>query len=330
MTSQTPRNSFPYPSEREEPFFESFKAGVLAEDAAMFANADNSNIQFTGGGVFSWDAPNDLLFWTDIVRVNGFHTAFGGSIPVGSILIQPDEVIYFQMPRLVQGSDSDLELFRSSRIFLEGARLHDLRLFCVRKDTTLYFYNGLSLKDQDTGVLFGQGLLPKQSVLPHQHEPAFLYVTPAPGLFTITPTPVLTAPDLVRMDVFRNGQLMSDPDDYSVNLNTGIITLVTPTVVVPYPDKFIVWRELRDTSVTVSGHQHAAKLLLTPTVGTSVLNALASSPFLLRVDVFRNGQLLSEGASEDYTVDLGTGLITLSVSSAAGDKFEIFRELAVP
>lgn len=330
MTELTPRNQFPYPSEREEPFYESYKAGEIQKDASIFANADNSNLQFIGGGTFSWDAANDLLFWTDTIQVNGFHTPFGGYIPTGSVLIEPDEVVYFKMPRLVQNSDMELDLYRSSRIYVEGVRLNDLRLFVVRKNDTLYFYNGKSLQDGDTGVLFGSGLLPLASVLPHQHEPAYDYVAPASGIFAINPTPVLTAPDLVRVDVFRNGQLLSDPDDYTVDLNTGTITLVVATTVTPNPDKFRVWRETRDTSVTVSSHQHASKLILKPTPATAVLNALASSPFLLRVDVFRNGQLLTEGAGDDYTVDLGTGLITLSVPSVLNDVFEIFRELALP
>lgn len=330
MTELTPRNAFPYPSEREEPFYDSFKAGEVQKDASIFANADNSNLQFMGGGVFSWDAANDLLFWTDTIQVNGFHTSFGGYIATGSILLQEDEVVYFQMPRLVQEADQELTLYRSSRIFVEGVRLNDLRLFVTRKGDTLYFYNGKSLQDGDTGALFGAGLLPFASVLPHQHEPAYDYVAPSAGLFTITPTPVLTSPDLIRMDVFRNGQLLSEPDDYTVDLATGVITLVVPTTVTPNPDKFRVWRELRDTSVTVSSHQHATKLILKPTPATAVLNALASSPFLLRVDVFRNGQLLTEGAGDDYTVDLGTGLITLAVPSVLNDVFEIFRELAIP
>ena len=332
MSELTPRNNFPFPSEREEPFYDTFKAGELAKDASIFANADNSNIQFVGGGVFSWDASNDLLFWTEDVFVSGFHTAFGGTIPTGSILIQEDEVVYFEMPRLVQTQNATLQLFRSSRIFLEGTRLNDLRLFVVRKGDTLYFYNGLSLQDGDTGVLFGQGLLPLQTVLPHEHLPAFLYIAPAAGIFTITPTPIETAPDLVRMDVYRNGQLQVEgaTEDYTVDLNTGIITLNVPTVVVPNPDKFVVWREVRDTTVTVTSHQHASKLVLSPTPGTAVLSALASSPFLLRVDLFRNGMLQTEGATEDYTVDLVTGLITLSTPSVFGDKFEIFRELGIP
>jgi hypothetical protein len=333
MSELTPRNLFPYPSEREQPFWDVFKAGQLAQDAAIFANSDNSNIVWQKGGIFSWDASTNIVFWTDTIFVNGFHSPFGGFIPEGSVQIQENEVIYFQMPRLVQNDNDELELFRSSRIFLEGARLHDLRLFVTRRDDVLYFAQGCSLKDGDTGVLFEAGLIKISTVLPHQHESAWLFIAPAAGLNTLTPLPSLVAPDLVRMDVYRNGQLLAEgaPEDYTVDLVTGIITLNVPTVVVPNPDKFVVFRETRDSSgVSVSSHQHAPTLLLKPTPGTSVLNALATAPFLLRIDLYRNGQLLADGASEDYTIDLSTGLISLAVASVFGDKFEIHRELGIP
>jgi hypothetical protein len=333
MSELSPRNSFPYPSEREQPFYETFKAGELAKDAAIFANSDNSNVVWQKGGIFSWDAATGVLFWTDTIYVNGYHSPFGGYIPEGSILLQEDEVIYFKFPRLVQNDNTQLQLFRSSRIYLEGTRLHDLKLFVARRDNVLYFANGMTLKDGDTGPLFEAGLIKLTTVVPHQHEPAWLYIAPAAGITTLTPTPIIVAPDLVRVDVWRNGQLQVPgvTEDYTVNLVTGVITLNVPTVVVPNPDKFIVFRETRDLSgVSVSSHQHIPSLVLYPTPTTTVLNALATAPFLLRVDVFRNGQLLSEGASEDYTVNLATGLITLAIPSVLNDKFEIWRELAVP
>lgn len=329
MVELTPRNFFPFPSERDQPFFDTFKSGEIAKDASIFANADNSNIQFMGGGNVSWDATTELLFWTSSIQVNGFHSSFGGTIPTGSVFIESDEVIFFTMPRLVQAADSPLTLFRSSRIFAEGVRLNDLRLFVTRKGSTLYFSNGLSLKDGDTGTLFGQGLQPLPSVIPHEHQPSVTFVAPSAGIIVISPMPLIISPDLAVVEVYKNGLLLVNPDDYIVDLGTGVITLVQPTVVVPNPDRYVIWRETRDTTVTVSSHQHAAKLILKPTPGTSVLNALVTSPFLLRVDVFRNGSLLVEGATDDYTVDLGTGQITLSTPSAAGDKFELARELAI-
>ena len=129
MTELTPRNNFPYPSEREEPFYDSFKSGELAKDAAVYANSDNSNVQFVGGGIFSWDATSDFLFWTDTIQVNGWHSPFGGSIPSGSIFVQQDEVVFFTLPRLVQTADTTLQLYKSNQLFQEGVRLHDLKLF---------------------------------------------------------------------------------------------------------------------------------------------------------------------------------------------------------
>jgi hypothetical protein len=333
VSELTPRNLIPYPSEREQPFWDVFKAGQLASDSALFANSDNSNVIWQKGGVFSWDAANDLLFWTDTIFVNGFHSPFGGRISEASIILQENEVIFFQFPRLVQTTDTELTLFRSSRVFLEGVRLHDLKVFVTRRDNVIYFANGCSLKDGDTGAVFESGLIKLTTVLPHKHEAAWLFISPSAGITTLSPVPVLTAPDLFRVDVFRNGQLLVEgaTEDYTLDLITGDITLLVPTVVVPNPDKFIVFRETRDSSgVTVSSHQHIVALVLNPTPGTGVLNALATAPFLLRVDVYRNGQLLSPGASEDYTIDLTTGLITLAVPSAFGDKFEIHRELGIP
>jgi hypothetical protein len=338
MSELTPRNDFPYPSEREQPFYDAYKAGELAKDAAIFANSDNSNVVWQKGGIFSWDAATNTLFWTDTIYVNGHHSAFGGLIPEGSVVLQENEVIYFQLPRLVQNEDMELDLFRSTRIFKEGARLHDLRLFVTRRDDVLYFANGCTLRDGDTGVLFEAGLVKTSTVLPHEHQPAWRWIAPAAGINTLTPLPIITTPDLFRIDVWRNGQLLNEgaTEDYTVDLTTGIITLLVPTVIVPGPDKFIVFRETRDaTGVTFSSHQHAPTLLLKPTPGTSVLNALATAPFLLRIDVYRNGQLLSGvvlpgPATEDYTLDLTTGLVSLNVASALGDKFEIHRELAIP
>ena len=333
MSELTPRNLFPYPSEREQPFFDPFKAGILAQDASIFANADNSNLLWQGGGIFSWDAPNNLLFWTEAIYVNGYHSPFAGVLPTGSVIIEENEVIYFQFPRLVQNADVTLELFRSSRVFAEGVRLNDLRLFVARRNNVIYLANGDSLVDGDAGAVFESGLFKTATVLPHKHEEPWLYIAPAAGLITLTPSPVLVAPDLVEVNVYRNGQLLVDglTEDYTVDLITGLITLNAPTAVVPLPDKFIVLRKTLDsTGVSVSSHQHAPPLVLKPTPGTGVLNVLASAPFLLGVDVFRNGQLLSAGASEDYTIDLSTGLLTLAVPSVFGDKFEIHRELAIP
>ena len=327
MAALTPRNSFPYPSERQEPFGDTAKANYLAEDAAMWANAENGNLTYLEGGIFNWDAGTNILWWTLPIYVSGFTTPFKAIISgPASVEIQQGEVVYYKMLRLIQDADVTIpSLYRSNRIFLEGVRMQDLRLFCYRDGDTLYFANGKSLKDGETGPLFGSGIgaIPS-SYVPHRHAPAAL-VTPPVATVVLTPAPLYIAPELVRIDLFLNGAHLIEGIDYSVNLVTGLATLVVPSVL---GAKYTFFRELRDFSATYTTHEHSVKLILTPAPATTLLNVLATSPTLLRVDLFKNGQLLIEGAPYDYTINLATGIITLNTASVLGDRFEVWRILA--
>jgi len=329
MTELTPRNLFPYPTEREEPFNDSFKGGVLAEDSSHWAVAENGNLTFVDGGSFTFDAANDLVYWTAQIDISGFSTGYAAFIPgPRSLEIKDQEVVFFKMPRLIQNQNVEAELFRSNRIFLEGVRLHDLRLFVYRRGDTLYFPNGVSLRDGETGVLFGSGLGVITGTVPHSHATAVLLVPPA-ATTALNPLPPYIAPELKRVDVFKNGLLLIEGggEDYTVDYGTGTINL---TVAAGGADKYVVWRELQEFTALTTSHEHAVKLVITPGIpGTTLLNVLATSPALERVDVFRNGQLLVEGGGEDYTVDLTTGLVTLAVGSLGGDKFEIMREINI-
>ena len=46
MSEITPRNQFPYPSEFQEPYFAPAQDNALATDAGIYANAENSQLQF--------------------------------------------------------------------------------------------------------------------------------------------------------------------------------------------------------------------------------------------------------------------------------------------
>lgn len=328
MTDLTPRNSFPYPSEREQPFWDSFKANVLAEDAAIYANADNGNLTFYGGGIFSWNAGSDLLFWTEEILVSGFSTPFSVTLPPGSVEIQENEVVFFQMPRLLQ-QNAQVQLWRSSQIYAEGIRLHDLRLFVTRRNDTLYFMNGLSLEDGDTGVLFGAGLIKSTTVIPHNHEDPFVFTDGVGGTLSFIPLPIITQPTLSKLDVYKNGLLQVDGVDYAADYSTGVVTLSPPGVATVPLDRFVVHRETIDTTVTVSSHQHIVPLIPAPAVG-STFPMMMSAPYLLRVDVFRNGQLLAPGATADYTVDLALGQVTLAVAAVITDTFVFHRYAGIP
>jgi hypothetical protein len=293
----------------------------------MWANAENGNLTYLDGGIFNWDATTSILWWTLPISVSGFTTPFKAIIAgPASVEIQENEVVFYKMLRLIQFADVTIpSLYRSNRIFAEGVRMQDLRLFCYRLGTTLYFPNGKSLKDGETGPLFGAGIgaIPT-SYVPHRHAPAALVIPPV-ATVVLTPAPLYIAPELVRIDLFFNGAHLIEGVDYSVNLVAGTATLVVPSVL---GAKYTFFRELRDFPASYTTHEHAVKLILTPAPATTLLNALATAPVLLRVDVFKNGQLLIEGAPYDYTINLATGIITLNTASVLADRFEIWRELA--
>lgn len=328
MSEITPRHSFPYPSEFEEPYFAPAQGNALAVDAATFANAENSQLQFESDGIVGWDADGvslvaGLLFWSARIEITPYSTPFKAYIEgPASVELQDGEVLFFLMPRLMN-EDTQVEIYRANRIFLLNQRLHDLRLFAAREGTTVYFYNGKSLKDGDVGKLFGGGLISVSLIPPHDHLPALVIEPPSSGVSLLDA--MATSPDLTKVQVYRNGLLQSAPDDYSINLVTGIITLVVPTI--SAMERFVVLREIRDTSVVTTTHSHLTELVITPPPATVLLDMLVTSPTLAAIELFRNGSLLS--APADYTLDLTTGFVTLVLASAPADRFQAFRRINI-
>jgi len=178
MTELTKLNKFPFPSENEEPYYPTIKSFFLAIDAESWANADNGNLTFNGGGLFTWNATTSQLTWTSQLSVSGFTTPFTGIIqgppaPGGMLNINDGEVAFFTMPRVPQ-QNTLIGLTISTRIFQpNGTRLHDLRLFCAREGDTLLFPYGKSLQNGQSAVLFGGGT--GSTIPPHQHQPAVVY-----------------------------------------------------------------------------------------------------------------------------------------------------------
>jgi hypothetical protein len=215
-------------------------------------------------------------------------------------------------------ADTPITLYRSNRIYQGGIRLHDLRLFCGRQDDVVYFYNGKSLKDGDLGLLFGGGLISTSVYPPHQHL-APLVISPAPGT-TLLDCLLTAANGLVRVDVYRNGYLQDDPNDYSINLNTGIITLVSPSLA---GERFVLLREQWDTSATTTTHTHLTPLRIAPAPGTTLIDILLTDPVYNGADIYRNGMLQTD--PDDYSLDTSTGFATLVIPTLASELFRVLR-----
>lgn len=326
MPDSSPRMDIPLPTEFEEPYYETGRDRDLAWDAGLHANSENSQLQFMSTGVVGWDksaAPPDagVLFWTEDIEVSAFFTPFKAVIPGGvSAELQDGEILFFTMPRLMR-SNQNVTLYRANRIFLEGTKIHNLRLFAARVGDTIYFQNGASLIDDQQGVVFGGGLFPTTLIPFHAHEDV-LIIEPGSGVVLLDT--LMTAPDLVQVHIHRNGQLLAEPADFGMNYATGIATLVVPTVA---SERFVIWRETRDSVSVTPTHQHLAPLVINPAPATALLDMLATTPALDAVDLFRNGLLASEPG--DYTLVPATGFVTLVVPTVASETFTALRRLFV-
>lgn len=335
MPENTPLNQYPIPSEYEEPYFASARSYFLAADAADWGLAENDNTIWSGGGSFSWSAGSGTLTWSTQVELRTKTSVWkvgipGPPAPNGQVVLQDGEVAFFRMPRLLV-ADQTVSLTVGPITQLPGVRLHDITLFASRIGDTIFFADGKSLKDGESGEIFGGGT--GSVVQPHEHQPARVIEPPSAGTTLLDLNVVSFSPaTLKRVELFRNGNLLHDPDDYTVDLITGIVTLVDPTVrpslLDPDPERFIALMETNPPVITTGDHAHLAPRIVEPIAGTFQIDMLVTSldyPALQRIELHRNGSLLSE--PDDYVLDLPSGLVTLTIPSVLGERFTAFREV---
>lgn len=379
MADKTPRNRLPFPFEREEGYYATMKSFFLAVDAAHWADAENGNLTFNGGGLFAWSASSNSLTWSSAVNVTGFTSPSkakaviaGPPAPGGQLTIQDGEVVFFTMPRLML-TDTVVQLKTATRINTsDGTRLHDLRLFCARLGDTILFPDGKSLKDGESAILFGGGI--GSTIPPHQHQPTLVIEPPATNVSTldlqvtligdaklvvVSQVGVFTVGDTLTGNVSGSSGTVSSVGTNFSTITAGSITgpgfqvgeqvQSNATVVQIFVNAIAGTFNLNDT-VTIGGASGVIRKVFgspTPTSfyvkvtagtfpGSGTLTdsntaatanitstVMIGNPFadivsvippsnLLRVDLYRNGQLLTEGASADYTVNYATGIVTLT------------------
>jgi len=190
MAELTPRLKLPYPANLAAGYYPTIKSFFLQNDAVQWALAENDNLTYQGGGLFSWSSTTALLSWTDTIAATSFTSntqaralIAGPPAPGGSISLNDGEVVFFTMPRLMT-TDVTVNLVKSTLINQSsGTKMNDLRLFCARIGDTIYFPYGKSLKDGESIVLWGGGS--SSSISPHIHQGALVIEPGAIGVSTL-------------------------------------------------------------------------------------------------------------------------------------------------
>ena len=290
MPEITPRNQFTYPSDREQPFFEVFKAGELAKDAAHWAHAENHNLVFAGGGTWSWNAGTSTLMWTEDLLVLGFTTQKFMTIPAQSILVEDGEVVFFKILRLLQ-TNATASLEKGSTVSKSGVRLHDLMLFAARVGDVIYFPGFKSMVDGDAGELYGGGL-------------------PGSG-------------------GGGSINLINEGDGIDVTNPAGPSVTVAAEFTPAGGTNGTSTEVARGDHIHVGLEGFEGELFLQPGAGVTALDldddGAITAKTLLDAHVYRNGQRLTQGALRDYTLNLGAKTANLNFPSVADDVFVVDR-----
>lgn len=234
-----------FPSEGDDPYFDTFRSFANELDAADYGLSDDKNLIATGTAAFTWDAGSGLLEWSDDFYFSGYTTGFHVRIQgPSSQTIQNGQILAFVMPRLLT-ADADVVPYVATRIAeSDDIKIHDRTVICIRRDDTIYFRNGVTLSDGESGPIWerpiatGGGITPSQraaiNAVLHEHieyifdrtaiPPAYGLVVNGQQLFTL-PDP---SPEVYRrFSVYKNGVRLQKAGDYTESLVTWQVQLVT-------------------------------------------------------------------------------------------------------
>jgi len=289
MPRQTKLMKITFPQVNEEPFQDSHAQGMTEIDQIEYTNAENGNLLWSGGGTVGWTTGTNQLTWGEDVKITGYTTGPRfGVIPAGSVELEDGEVAFFIMPRLLT-ADTTIEILRSNRVFNVNSRLNNLRIFAARIGDTLFFGNGGSLLDGQSGPLFGGG------------------IGGGGGSISLLQSPLGT------ITVVNGGGPTTDIETTFAGSGGNFGTANSSA--------------RSDHSHAGVTHTHEPQLKIEPGAGVTVLNlnadALITAKTLIYAVVKRNGVTQSEG--DHVVINLPAKTATLTYTSKATDRFLIER-----
>ncbi len=180
MAESTPRLGIPYPSNQQQPYFETVQAGALANDALHFGQVDETNTQMYGGGTLTWSG-GSLSFTSDII----FISPTFGVLEVWSATESPVEIAVGSslIASLTRGATTSVALTKTGgvpTILITSSVPVSVKskVICYRAtDGALYFPTGLVIAD---GAATSGGVRP--SAVGASGDATYLTITPEAGL----------------------------------------------------------------------------------------------------------------------------------------------------
>lgn len=148
----SPRMSWPYPAENQDPWFDSFQEMVSQQDASAYAAREDRQLVMAGGGNFSFDAGANSLSWSATFEILSPVTGFRLSMAAGSVTMEDGQALYVN---LVRAPTQNVTV--TPQVAGQVPSTDVAYVIAVRRGSIVYFRHGLALSDGDSLQLFAGG-----------------------------------------------------------------------------------------------------------------------------------------------------------------------------
>jgi hypothetical protein len=141
----TPRLSWPYPTEEQDPWYAPFQDFAAAADASVFAAMEDRNVFLMGGGTFAFNASTGTVSWTAAIELSSPVTGFRHTVAAASVVVADGSMLYVELSRSL--TDNAVLTAAASPSLPPGGDHESFYALCLRRGSRLYFRNGATLED---------------------------------------------------------------------------------------------------------------------------------------------------------------------------------------
>lgn len=147
MSELTPRMSWPFPSEFQDPWYDAFVSLLQAIDASAYAAREDRNMIMMGGGSITLNSTTGLLSWSAPFNLFSGPTGLIWVIPAGSVTIADGQMFSCQVTRNPQGN-----ITQTLTVAAKVPNDDNSVVIGVRQGGVVYFRNGTNTASSGADV----------------------------------------------------------------------------------------------------------------------------------------------------------------------------------
>lgn len=147
--ANTPRLRWPFPEEQEDPWYDSFLAMLLAEDASAYASREDRQLVLASGATFTFDSGSGVLSWDAPVEILSPISGFKITISTGSVTMLDGQLFYCVLTRSPVAN-----VVASVVVANSVPNTDDAFIIGVRNGAAVYFRTGVRIQSGESVNIF--------------------------------------------------------------------------------------------------------------------------------------------------------------------------------